>query len=144
MKKLLLTALILLASTAVQAQTFATTTAVESSNVFCTASCQIYGGSINNTNAASRWVMLFDAVTPPTGGGAAITGCTNAAATRPCVLKWYQIGANSSLGISDFLMFQSASRIPTKTGFVAACSSTGPFTLTYAVDCTFSFEVLSP
>jgi hypothetical protein len=39
-------------------------------------------------------------------------------------------------------MFQSASRIPVKAGFVAVCSSTGPFVNTAAADCTFSFEVL--
>ena len=145
MKKLSITLVALaLGTTQVHAQTQTTASAVESSHVFCASSCNIYGGQINNTNAASRWVMLFDATTAPTGGGAAITGCTNAAASRPCVLKWYQIGAISSLGVTDFLMFNGASRIPTKTGFVAVCSSTGPFTLTYAVDCTFSFEVLAP
>lgn len=125
------------------AQTQSTQSAVESSHIFCTSSCQIYGGSINNTNAASRWVFLFDSATVPPAGGAAVTGCLTAAANlRPCWLKAYQIGANSTLGISDFLMFQSNSRIPFSQGFVAVCSSTGPFTNTAAADCTFSFEVL--
>lgn len=124
------------------AQTMVTTSAVESSHVFCTSTCQIYGGSVNNTNAATRWVMLFDSATVPTAGGAVVTGCTTATTARPCVLKWYQIGANSTIGIADFLMFQSASRLTVKAGFVAVCSSTGPFTNTAAADCTFSFEVL--
>lgn len=141
-KALLATLLACTAVSPLAAQTAATTTAVESSHVFCTGVCQIYGGSVNNTNALARWVMLFDSATVPTAGGAAVTGCANAAAARPCVLKWYQIGPNSTIGISDFLMFQSASRIPVKAGFVAVCSSTGPFTNTAAADCTFSFEVL--
>ncbi len=138
----LLAALIGVFPPAARAQTQASATAVESSHVFCATPCEIYGGSVNNTNAAFRWLMLFDAIVAPTGGGAAVTGCLTASATRPCVLKWYQVGANSTVGVSDFLMYQAASRIPVATGFVAACSSTGPFTLTYAADCTFSFEVL--
>lgn len=123
------------------AQTQATQTAVESSHIFCTSTCQIYGGSANNTNAAARWIMLFDSATVP--GDGAVTGCLNAAATRPCILKWYQIGASSSIGVADFLMFNAASRIPVSKGFVAVCSSTGPFTKTATADCTFSFEVMS-
>lgn len=121
------------------AQTVATATAVESSHIICAAPCQIYGGQINNTNASARWVLLFDAVTAPADG--AITGCATAASARPCVLKWYQIGASSTIGVADFLMLNGADRLPTKTGLVAVCSSTGPFTKTAAADCTFSFEM---
>lgn len=124
------------------AQTQVTTSAVEASHIFCASTCNIYGGQINNTNAASRWIMLFDSSTVPADG--AVTGCTTAVTARPCILKWYQIGASSTLGVADFLMFQSASRIPVKQGFVAVCSSTGPFTKTATADCTFSFEVGSP
>lgn len=125
-----------------QAQTQTTTSATEGNHVFCTKPCQIYGGQVNNNNAASRWIMIFDATTDP--GNGAQTGCTTATATRPCILKWYQIGANSTIGISQFFSFQGASRIPVKSGFVAVCSSTGPFTVTEASDCVFSFEVTIP
>ncbi len=121
------------------AQTQTTASAVEASHIFCTKPCQIYGGQINNTNAASRWVMIFDATTDP--GDGAVTGCTTAATVRPCIMKWYQIAATASLGVSDIFMFNSSSRLPVKNGFVIVCSSTGPFTKTETADCTFSFEV---
>lgn len=121
------------------AQTQTTASAVEASHVFCTRPCQIYGGQINNTNAASRWIMLFDATTDP--GDGAVTGCATAVTARPCIVKWYQIGANSTVGVADFFMLNAASRIPVKSGLVAVCSSTGPFTKTETSDCAFSFEV---
>jgi hypothetical protein len=140
-KALLILCVVLISSYA-KAQTQTTTSAAEGNHVFCTKPCQIYGGQVNNTNAASRWVMVFDAVVDP-GNGAA-TGCTIATTTRPCILKWYQIGANSTIGISQFFSFQGASRIPVKSGFVVVCSSTGPFTVTETSDCIFSFEVTQP
>lgn len=130
-------ALALLAPIEAIAQTVATPTAVESGRVICsTAPCQVYGGQVNNTNAASRWVMIFDAAAVPADGS--VTGCLNASATRPCVLKWYQIGANSTIGISEFFINQP---LPLKVGLSIACSTTGPFTKTATADCTFSFEV---
>jgi hypothetical protein len=117
----------------------ATASAVESSHVFkASGPSTAVDFQVNNSSASALWVMLFDAAVAPTGAGAAVTGCTNAAAARPCVAKWYQIGANSTIGISwapgPFLQLQ--------TGQVIACSSTGPFTLTYSVSCTFSAEAM--
>jgi hypothetical protein len=117
----------------------ASATAVESSHVFDSSGpSTAIDFQVNNTSGSSLWVMLFDAATPPTGGGAVVTGCTNAAATRPCVAKWYQIGANSTIGVTwapgPFLKLQ--------TGQVVVCSSTGPFTLTYSANCTFSGEAM--
>lgn len=134
----LLVLLFALICTPALAQTKATTSAVESSHVFCTVPCQVYGGQVNNTNASARWVMMFDATTAPSNG--AVTGCTTAVTTRPCIIKWYQIAANSTLGIWDPFAFQGASRLPVSSGLVLMCSSTGPFTLTATADCTFSFE----
>ena len=114
-----------------------TASAVESSHVFkATGPSTAVDFQVNNTSGSTLWVMLFDAASAPTGGGAAVTGCTNAAASRPCVAKWYQIGANSTIGVTwaagPFLQLQS--------GQVLACSSTGPFTLTYSANCVFSGE----
>jgi hypothetical protein len=119
----------------VQPQT--TASSVESYHIFKT-SGGFFGFQANNTSASSIWVMVFDASVAPTGGGAAVTGCTNSAATRPCVLKWYYVGANSTLGVS----WTSGPFPQVQTGLVVACSSTGPFTLTYSVNCTFSAEVM--
>jgi hypothetical protein len=131
--------LLLLLPSVASAQTKATTSAVEASHIFCTVPCQLYGGQINNTNAASRWILLFDGTVDP--GDGAVTGCTTVSTARPCIMKWYQIAANSTIGLADFFMFQSASRLPFKSGLVAVCSSTGPFTKTETADCVFSFEV---
>jgi hypothetical protein len=125
--------------TGAQAQTQTTSTAVEGSHIFCTKPCQLYGGQVNNTNAASRWIMLFDATTDP--GDGAVVGCTLATTARPCVMKWYQTGSNATIGVANFFMVQSNSRLPLKSGLVAVCSSTGPFVKTETADCVFSFEV---
>lgn len=124
-------------ATVIQPQ--ATATAVESSHVFkASGPSTAVDFQVNNTSASVLWVMLFDAAVAPTGAGAAVTGCTTNASARPCVAKWYQIGANSTIGVS-----WSPGPFPTLlTGQVVACSSTGPFTLTYSVNCTFSGEAM--
>jgi hypothetical protein len=119
----------------VQPQT--TASAVESSHVFKTSGGTVNGFQVNNTSGAAVWVMVFDASTAPTGGGAAVTGCTTTSASRPCVLKWYYVGATSTIGVS----WASGPFIQSQTGIIIACSSTGPFTLTYSVSCAFSAEV---
>lgn len=116
-----------------------TASAVESSHVFkATGPSTVVDFQVNNTTASALWVMLFDAATAPTGGGAAVTGCTTPAASRPCVAKWYQVAANSTISVTwtagPFLQLQ--------TGQVVVCSSTGPFTLTYSANCTFSGEAM--
>ncbi len=124
-------------ATVIQPQ--ATASAVESSHVFkASGPSTAVDFQVNNTSATALWVMLFDATTAPTGGGAAVAGCSNAAAARPCVAKWYQIGANSTLGVS----WSSGPFLQLQTGQVLACSSTGPFTLTYSANCTFSAEAM--
>lgn len=143
MRKLgLLLALLLLGLSPALAQTQTTTSAAEGSHIFCTASCNVYGGQINNTNASARWIMLFDSATVPSDG--AVTGCTTASTTRPCILKWYFMAGQSTLGVSQFFTFNGASRLPVSKGLTAVCSSTGPFTKTITSDCVFSFEVGSP
>jgi hypothetical protein len=134
-----------LACTPAQAQTKASG-AVEASHVFCASGCQVYGGQVNTDSTGAAWIMLLDAAAAPNAGAGtiAVTGCTSAAAARPCVLKWYQIAPSSTLGISDFFMLNAASRLPTSAGLVVVCSSTGPFTLTYAAHCVFSFETMAP
>jgi hypothetical protein len=112
----------------------ATASAVESSRTLKASNGTLTGFQANNTNAASRWILLFDAASVPSDG--TVTGCNTVAATRPCVMKWYQIGANSTIGVSwapgPFPIFQS--------GMILVCSSTGPFTKTATADCTFSGE----
>ena len=124
-------------ATTIQPQ--ASATAVESSHVFkASGPSTAVDFQVNNTSGGTLWVMLFDAATAPTGAGAAVAGCTNAATARPCVAKWYQIGANSTIGVS-----WSPGPFPAlQTGQVVACSSTGPFTLTYSANCTFSGEAM--
>jgi hypothetical protein len=117
----------------------ATSTALESSHVFkASGPSTAVDFQVNNTSGSELWVMLIDGTVAPTGAGAAIAGCATAATTRPCVAKWYQIGANSTLGVSwapgPFLWLL--------TGQVLLCSSTGPFTITYSANCTFSGEAM--
>lgn len=108
----------------------------ESGRVICaSAPCQTYGGQVNNTSAASLWVMMFDASSVPANG--TVTGCLNGAASRPCILKWYQMGANSTIGISELYTTQP---YPVLAGLSLVCSSTGPFTLTATSTCVFSWE----
>lgn len=117
----------------------ATASSIESSHVFkASGPSTAVDFQVNNTSASTLWVMLFDAATPPTGSGAAVSGCTNAAASRPCVAKWYQIGANSTIGVT----WSSGPFVSLQTGQVVVCSSTGPFTLTYSANCTFSGEAM--
>jgi hypothetical protein len=125
-------------SSACLIQPQATSTATEGSHVFkASGPVTLVDFNVNN-GAGAAWVMVVDAATAPTGSGAAIAGCTNAATPRPCVVKWYQVAANTTV---------NASWIPgpfpqMQTGLVILCSSTGPFTVTYATTCTFSAEAM--
>ena len=111
----------------------ATASALESSHVLkSTGPATLVGFQVNNTTASAIWVMVFDAATAPSAG--TVTGCSAASSSRPCVIKWYQVAANSTL---------SEKWIPgpfpqLQTGIIVACSSTGPFTLTYSANCTIS------
>lgn len=117
----------------------ASATAIESNHVFkASGPATAVDFQVNNTSASALWVMLFDAASAPAGAGAAVTGCTNNSAARPCVAKWYQIGANSTIGVS----WSSGPFLSLQTGQVVVCSSTGPFTLTYSANCTFSGEAM--
>ena len=120
-------------------QPLATASAVESSHVFkATGPSTAIDFQVNNTTSSALWVMLFDATTPPPGAGAAVTGCTTVASSRPCVAKWYQIGSGSTMGVS----WAGGPLLHLQTGQVVVCSSTGPFTLTYSANCTFSGEAM--
>jgi hypothetical protein len=123
--------------TSIQPQ--ATSTAVESNHVFkASGPSAAVDFQVNNTSGSALWVMLIDGAVAPTGAGAAIAGCATAATVRPCVAKWYQIGANSTIGVS----WSPGPYVWLQTGQVVACSSTGPFTLTYSANCTFSGEAM--
>lgn len=111
-----------------------TSSAVESSHVFKTTAGTVSGFQVNNTNAASRWVMVFSASAAPSNG--AKTGCGTTSQTSGCVAKWYQVAGNSTLAVS----WSPGPPLLLANGIVVACSSTGPFTLTLAADCTFSGE----
>lgn len=116
----------------------ASASALESSHVFKTSPGILIDFQVNNASGSTIWVMVFDATAAPTGSGAAVVGCASSATARPCVAKWYQLAANSTLtqtwAPGPFLSLQA--------GEVIACSSTGPFTLTYSVECTFSAETM--
>ncbi len=121
-------------ATVIQPQS--TATAVESSHVFKAAGPATVVHFQVNSGGTAVWVMLFDAATPPTAG--TVTGCPTAAATRPCVARWYQLAVNTTLNVSP-----ASGPFPSlQTGMVVACSSTGPFTLTYSATCVFSAEAM--
>jgi hypothetical protein len=109
--------------------------AVEGSRILKATAGTLAGFSANNTNAAARWILLFDSATVPSDG--AVTGCTNAQSTRPCVARSYQIPANNTIGVTwapgPFPRFLA--------GITLVCSTTGPFTKTVTSDCTFAGEV---
>lgn len=111
-----------------------TASAVENSHVMKARPGTLSKFQANNTNAAARWVMLVNATTAPING--ALLGCTSAYASG-CVLKWYQIAANFTGGDQ----WSPGPPLSFPVGLVMVCSSTGPFTLTLAADCTFSAEV---
>lgn len=121
-------------ATVIQPQT--TATAAESSHVFKPAGPANVVKFQVNTGGSAVWVMVFDATTAPTAG--TVTGCSTVAATRPCVAKWYQVAINSTLTDS----WGSGPYLSLQTGMVVACSSTGPFTLTYSATCVFSAEAM--
>jgi hypothetical protein len=116
----------------------ATATAAEGSHVFKSTGQATLVDFQVNSGATAVWVMVLDAAVAPTGSGAAIAGCTTATTARPCVAKWYQLAINSTLNVTwapgPFPQLQ--------TGLVLACSSTGPFTITYSTTCTFSAEAM--
>jgi len=109
--------------------------AVESSHVLKAAAGTLIGFQANNTNAAARTVMVFDAASVPADG--TVVGCANAQTARPCLMKWYQVPANQTMGVTwapgPYPIFQS--------GIVFVCSSSVAFTKTASADCTFSGEV---
>jgi hypothetical protein len=117
-----------------------TSGALEGSHVFCTAGCNVYGGQVNTDGTGAAWVVLMDSATAP--GTIVATGCTIATSPRPCIMKWYQMSVSSVLSIVNFFGFNGSNRLGTKAGFVAVCSSTGPFTITPTAHCLFSFETL--
>ncbi len=113
-----------------------TASAVESYHVLKVGPANVQGFQVNNTNASMRWVMLFDSATVPVDGP--VTGCTNPAAARPCVAKWYQVSGTTPLGV----MWAPGPALGLNAGAVLVCSSSGPFTLMLAADCTFSGETM--
>ena len=110
--------------------------AVESSHIFKSTASTVVDFQVNNTSGSTVWVMVFDASTLPSAG--AVTGCTGAATARPCVAKWYQVAANTTLGVS----WNPGPYPSLQTGQILVCSSTGPYTLTYATSCIFSGEAM--
>lgn len=107
--------------------------AVESSHTFKVGAATAIDFQVNS-GASALWIMLFDSSTVPTNG--TVSGCANQAAARPCIAKWYQVAANSTIGVTwspgPFLALQ--------TGQVVVCSTTGPFTLTLSSTCVISGE----
>src|SRR5271166_433613 len=61
--------------------------ATESSHICLTRAGNLFGFQANNTNASSRWILVFDLTAVPTNGSVTPK-------------KWYQIGANSTIGVS--------------------------------------------
>jgi hypothetical protein len=122
-------------ATTIQPQ--ATATAVESNHVFKTSAANVVDFQVN-TDANAVVVMLFDATALPSNG--AVTGCANATTPRPCVVKWWQLAASSTLSVT-----WAPGPFPAlQTGMVLGCSSGAVtfFTLTASAHCTFSAEVM--
>ncbi len=109
-----------------------TTTAAASSLVLKASAGNFYGAQVN-TGASAVWVLLVDGTAD--AGNGAVSGCGTGAHAAGCVAKWWQVPANSTLGVS------AAPPIAMTTGAVLVCSSTGPFTETQSATCTFSGEV---
>lgn len=110
--------------------------AVENSHIFKSTASTVVDFQVNNTSGSAIWVMVFDASTLPSAG--AVIGCTGAATARPCVAKWYQVAANTTLGVS----WNPGPYPSLQIGQILVCSSTGPYTLTYATSCIFSGEAM--
>ena len=124
-------------SCAATIQPQATNTAVEASHVFKTSAANVIDFQVN-TDPNAVVVMLFDAAVLPSNG--AVVGCVNAATPRPCVVKWWQLAASSTLSVT-----WAPGPFPAlQTGMVLGCSSGAAafFTLTASVHCVFSAEVM--
>lgn len=95
-------------------------TAAEASHVIKSGAGNLY--SLQANSSASGYVMLFDATSLPADG-----------AVTPLL----------ALPVSTFLSMSWGGLPPAhfSTGIVAACSSTGPFTLTSASVCNFTWQV---
>jgi hypothetical protein len=97
----------------------------------------------NWSTSAGITLMVLDATAIPSNGTLAACTSTNGTANaNPCILKWYGVPAATSAGQpgtvnatwapGPFLHYQA--------GLVFVCSTTGPFTLTLAANCTFSVD----
>ena len=96
--------------------------AAEATHVFKAAPGILYGFQVN-TGGSSVWVMLFNATTAPADGTVA-------------PVKWWQVAASSTLGVSF-----APIGLQLSTGISVACSTTGPFTKTATSTCEFSGDV---
>ncbi len=119
-------------------------TGQESSHVIKATAGVLVGFQANNwSTTAGVTVMALDAITAPSNGTLAVCSGTPAQ-TRPCILKWYGIGAAASatspgtLGVA----WPAGPPLHFLNGLVLVCSSTGPTTLTLTETCTFSTEAL--
>ena len=110
--------------------------AIENSHIFKSTASTVVDFQVNNTSGSAIWVMVFDAATLPSAG--TVTGCTVASSSRPCVAKWYQVAANTTLGVS----WNPGPYPSLQVGQILVCSSTGPYTLTYTTSCIFSGEAM--
>lgn len=99
-------------------------TALESSHIFKTAQGILVDFQVNIQTCASSpcWVLLIDASTVPADG-----------TVTPA--KWWQVSANTTLGVSFAL-----NPLLLTSGIILVCSTTGPFTKTATAQCLFSGE----
>lgn len=110
-------------------------TAVASSLILKASPAYVVGFQMSNTNASLRWAFLYDGTTVPSNG--TLTACANYLTVRPCVAKYYELPATTTIGAS----WAPGPFLATQSGAILLCSSTGPLTLTLATDCMFSGDV---
>lgn len=123
-------------SCAISLPAIAGTQSITASNVVLKSTPGIVVGfQVNNTSSSSRWLFLFNGTAAPSNG--AIVGCSNTSPSAGCISKYYQLAGNTGIGVT----WSPGPFLRMSFGAVLACSSTGPYTLTLATDCTFSAEI---
>jgi|ERR1700722_9149088 len=110
-------------------------TAAESSHVLKVGPTNIIGFQMNNTSSSASWALLYDGNAVPVNG--TLPGCANAQTGRPCIAKYYQLPANTTVGAS----WAPGPGIALQQGAILLCSSTGPYTLTLTANCVFSGDI---
>ncbi len=109
-----------------------TTGAAAAASLVLKASAGNFYGAQVNTGASAVWVYLLDVTADP--GNGALVGCGTGAHAAGCIVRWYQVPANTTFPIGE------SPPLAMTNGVVLVCSSTGPFTETQSATCEISGE----